>query len=285
MKLSRTELRVISEIGNGNKNVLNIAKALNLSQSQAYRAIQSLRKKDILKDQFEPNKKTHINLLFKLLSKTSNLSIPLSSTGLQIFTALIEPKTISQLEQETGLHKTTILKKIRQARKMSLLIINKHTYKINNLLWPDAKEFFIELKKYEESIDDRVPVTSTIYFKNDDEIIFSNKDELDATPTAFSAYKDFGMKIYTTTYYYYLPKKQLTKKDVFKHSLLITEKESNIQNIILVALFYLKHKKELKSIKHQIIDNLNKTFNGEKVKNYPSLQEINDRAEVYNIEV
>ena len=58
---------------------------------------------------------------------------------------------------------------------MSLLIIKKNTYKINESIWSDAKEFFIELKKYEGSIDNRVPVTSTIYFKNEEEILFSNK--------------------------------------------------------------------------------------------------------------
>ena len=285
MKLSITELKIISELGNGNKDITEIAKALKLSESQIYRGIQSLRKKGILKSQSEPSEKTHINMLFKLLSRASKLSNPFSGTGLKIFTALIEPKSVAQVEKETGLHKTTILKKIRQARKMSLLIIKKNTYKINESIWSDAKEFFIELKKYEGSIDNRVPVTSTIYFKNEEEILFSNKDELDATLTGFSAYKDFGIKIYTITYYYYLPKKRLTKKDVFMHTLIITEKEMQIQNLILLSLFYLKYKKELNDIKHPIIDNLKKVFRGEMIKDYPSLQEIKDRTEVYNIEV
>lgn len=285
MKLSITELKVISEIGNGNKHITDIAKALKLSDSQTYRAIQSLKKKGILKSNNEPSEKTHVNKLFKLLSRANNLSEPLSGTGLQIFTDLIEPKTVTQVEQDTRLHKTTILKKIKQARKMSFLMIKKNTYQINHNIWSDAKEFFVELKKYEESIDDRVPVTSTIYFKNDKEILFSNKDELNATLTGFSAYKDFGIKIYNITYYYYLPKKELTKKEVFIHSLLIVEKEKKIQNLIILALFYAKYKKELKDIKSLIIDNLNKVFNGEKVQDYPSLQEIKDRAEVYNIEV
>lgn len=285
MKLSITELKVISEIGNGNKPITDIAKALKLSDSQVYRVIQSLKKKGILKKNTEPSEKTHVNKLFKLLSRANNLSQPMSGTGLQIFIALIEPKTVAQVEQETNLHKTTILKKIRQARKMSFLMIKKNTYQINYKIWSDAKEFFVELKKYEESIDDRVPVTSTIYFKNDKEILFSNKDELDATLTGFSAYKYFGIKIYNLTYYYYLPKKELTKKEVFTHSLLIVEKDKKIQNLIILALFYAKYKKELKDIKSLIIDDLNKVFNGEKVQDYPSLQEIKDRAEVYNIEV
>ena len=49
MKLSITELKVISEIGNGNKHITDIAKALKLSDSQVYRVIQSLKKKGILR--------------------------------------------------------------------------------------------------------------------------------------------------------------------------------------------------------------------------------------------
>ena len=110
--------------------------------------------------------KTHVNLLLKLLSKTANLSSPLSGTGLQIYLAILEPKTIKEVEKETGLHKTTILKKINQGRKMSLLLIENKKYRINEKIWPDAKDCFIELKKYEDSVDTRIPVNSIIYFKN-----------------------------------------------------------------------------------------------------------------------
>lgn len=285
MNLSITELKVISEIGNANNEISKIAKSLKLSDSQIYRTIQSLRKKGILNSQNEPSKKTHVSIIFKLLSRASNLSIPFSGTGLQIFAELIYPKTVFFVENKTGLHKTTILKKIRQARKMSFLVITKNTYQINDNIWSDAKEFFIELKKYEQSIDNRVPVTSTIYFKNDDEILFSNKNEIDATFTGFSKYSDFGIKIFNITYYYYLPKKELTKKEVFIHSLLITEKEMKVQNLILLALFYIKYRKELITVNHSIINNLKKIFKGEKIQYYPSLQEIKDRAKIYNIKV
>jgi hypothetical protein len=284
MQLSKTELKVISELGKGNKSIIGIAKALKISTSQTYRIAQNLNKKGILKDSLQPEMKTHVNTLFKLLSRVPNLSTPFSGTGIKVFTAIIEPKTIAQIQKDTGLHKTTIFKKINQGRKMSLLIIEKKTYRVNEKLWVEAKEFLTELKKYEESVDKRVPVTSIIYFKNDEEIVFSNKDELDAALTGFSAYVDYGIELLTITYYYYLPKKKLTKEEVFVHSLYATEKEKDIRHIIFIALFYSKFKKELQHIKHPIVEGIKKILKGERIKGYPSLQEIKDRAEVYKIE-
>ena len=147
-----------------------------------------------------------------------------------------------------------------------------------------AKEFY-ELKKYEDSIDQRIPVNSVIYFKNTEEIIFSNKENIDAEKTAFSAYSKFGIELLLITNYYYLPKKQLAKKEVFMHSLMVAEKSNDIRDLIFVALFLAKYKKELAGINHSIVKNLNRVLSGEKIPGYPSLAEIKDRARIYNIKV
>ncbi len=279
---------MISELGKGNRVVPEIAKTLHISLSQTYRVAQKLSQKRILilvKSFLQPEMKTHINLLLTLLSKAANLSRPLSATGLQIYLTLLEPKTIKEIEKETGLHKTTILKKINQGRKMSLLLIKDKKYRINEKVWPDAKECFIELKKYEDSIDLRIPVNSVIYYKNATEIIFSNKEEINAEKTAFSAYARFGIKLLLITNYYYLPKRKLSKVNVFIHSLKVAEKSRDSRDLIFVALFLAKYKKELSKINHPIVKNINLIFSGEKIPGYPLLEEIKDRANVYHIEV
>ncbi|MEK6903826.1 MAG: hypothetical protein AABW64_04230, partial [Nanoarchaeota archaeon] len=82
-----------------------------------------------------------------------------------------------------------------------------------------------------------------------------------------------------------LPKKKLTKQEVFLHSLYRVEKEGDARDIILIALFYLKHKKELAKIKHDIINNIKNVLNGERINYYPRLAEIKDRADVYDIKI
>jgi predicted transcriptional regulator len=288
MWFSKTELEVISKVGNGNREVSKIAETLKMSQSQVYRISQTLNKKGILalnEGVLQPEMKTHVSLLLKILAHAISLAVPLSGTGIKIYLALLEPKKIEEAAKETGLHKTTIIKKIKQGRRISLLIIDNKTYRVNEKIWQDVREYLIELKKYEETLDVRVPVNSIIYYKTDSEIVFSNKEEIDAEKTAFSAYERFGIKLLGITYNYYLPKKNLTKEEVFKHSLYVAEKEKDIRNLTFIALFLAKYKKDLSHIKHPIVNNLLKVFSGEKIKNYPRLEEIKDRAEVYKIEV
>lgn len=288
MQLSKTELKTISELGNGNQSVQGIAKALNISQSQVYRIAKNLSKKGILNlsdSTLQSEVKTHISMLLKLLAKAVNLSDPLSGTGIKIYATLTEPKTVAEISKQTGLHKTTVLKKINQGRKMSLLRIENRTYRINELIWPDAKEFFQEFKKYDNAIDPRAPINSIIYYKNEKEIVFSNKEELNAEKTAFSVYQKYGIGLLLITNYYYLPRRNLTITDIFRHTLYIIESEFDIRHIIFLALFYLKHRTSLPKIKNPILENLDKIFKGEKVTGYPTLAEIRSRAEVYNIKV
>jgi hypothetical protein len=219
------------------------------------------------------------------LSKKPNLTQLVSGPGIPIFIALLTPSTIEEISLNTGYKKSVIYKFIHDARQRSLLKNESSIYSLNDKLWLDFREVLEEIKKTELNIDSRVPITSIIYFKNQKEIIYSNKDDLIAELTAFSAYEDFGIKLLTITYYYYLPQKILTKREVFIHSLYVTEKDFSIQHLIFIALFLAKYKEELSDIKHTIVVNLLKVFLGEKIKGYPSISEIKDRAEIYGIEV
>ncbi|MBU1111705.1 MAG: hypothetical protein ABIG93_02520 [archaeon] len=288
MEFSKTELRVLEQVGKGIKKILNIAVALNISNSQVYRNVQKLTQKTIItlvRANIELNMKTHINFLIQLLTKYPELINPFSGTGLQIYTSITNPKTIRDLEKETKFHRTTIFKKLNEGLKLNLVFKKKQQYEINDKIWPEAKEFLIEFKNYDESVDSRIPVNSQIYYKNKKEIVFSSREKLDAEITAFSAYEKFGIKIHTITNYYYLPKTALSRKDIFIHSLHVIEKDPDTRLIIFIALFYLKFKRELSKIKHPIIEKIEKILKGEKIDRFPTLVEIKEKAEIYNIKV
>ncbi len=288
MKLSRSELEVLRQIALGDRNIASIAKTLHRSKVQIYRCGQSLIKKEILtlkRGYYEPKRAAYISILLELLRSSPALVEPLSGSGIDFLTILSEPKTLKELMEESNLKRTMVFKKIKQAKSISLLLKTDDRYKLNHKIWQRLIDFLQELKKHEEMTDPRVIPSSLIYHKTKEEIIFSNREELDATQTAFSRYNEYRIKLMLTTYYYYLPKKKLTLQDIFWHSLLITEKDPHYMNIIFVALFYAKHKKHLVGIKHDMIDNLHKIFEGERIPNYPSLKEIEDRAEVYDIKL
>jgi len=285
MKLSQTEILTIFEIGNGNNDPQDISRLLKISLSQAYRIIAKLKEKGIISESVELEKKTYINSLFKLLLKSRYLATVLSGTGIQIFSKMINLKTANEIQIETKLHITTIFKKIRQARKISLIVSKNKKYCINEKIWPEIKEFLIEMNNHEKLLDTRIPVSSIIYSKKDNELLFSNRIVIDAKKTAFCAYEDYGIKIYNTTNYYFLPKRELTLKEVFLHSLIIAEKDHGIRNRIFLALFYLKHKKTFRSIRHPILDDIKQVLSGRKISGYPSISEIKEKAALYGIQV
>ena len=288
MKLSKTELGILRQIAEGNRKVQEIAKALAKSKFQIYRSGQKLIENsfvNLIHGLYLPIKNTHSNLLTQLLGDYPSVIEPLSDSGIEILKCIFEPKSIKEIIQESGLKRTQIFKKIKQAKAISLVKMIDNKYLLNEKLWSKAIESLKEIKKYEETNDSRIPGNSIIYFKNNKEIIFSSKEKINATLTAFSAYQKYKIKIFSARNYYYLPNKKLSKKEVFKHSLYIVEKDLQYQDLILIALFYTKYKKELSKIKHIILENIDKVFQGEQISGYPTLEEIKERAEIYDIQL
>ncbi|MCK5025153.1 MAG: hypothetical protein KAS15_01080 [Nanoarchaeota archaeon] len=288
MQLSKTEIRVLAEVAKGNNIIKTIAEALKKSNKQIYVTAKSLTEKGfikLIKGTLKPKEALHITLFLQLLADIPNLAPVLSDSGIPIFIAFLKPMTIEEVSAETGFKKTMIYIKLQKAKKRSMIRKTGSTFKINAKMWLKLIDFLEELKKYEETIDARIPASSIIYYKNNKEIVFSSKEETNAVKTAFSAYQKYGIEILTITDYYYLPKKSLTKENVFFHSLYVTEKTQEIRHIIFVALFYLKFKKEFSRIRHPIIEKIGRVLVGEKIAMFPSLAEIKDRAEVYGINV
>lgn len=281
MQLSKTEILMLEQIAKGNNTIKTLD--LKIKKRRIYAIIKNLKEKGIIEKELKPKEATHITLLLQLLSDFPNLAPVLSNSGIPILTTLLNPSTIEEISKETGYKKTIIYDKLQEANKRSIIKKTNSTFEINKKIWTKLIEFLTELKRYESITDKRIPIGSTIYYKKNKEIVFSSKEKIDAVKTAFSAYEKYKIKILTIKNYYYLPKKELTKKEILKHSLYIIEKEKNIRDIIFVALFYIKYKKELK-IKHPIIKNIEKILKKEKIKGYPSYQEIKDRAEVYKIQ-
>ncbi|EMR75292.1 hypothetical protein MBGDF03_00828 [Thermoplasmatales archaeon SCGC AB-540-F20] len=289
MQLSEIELKTLQQIANDNIAIKKIAETLNKDLSRIYRTKNKLIEKnyvEFFQGRVIPKKITHIHLLLQLLIKYPNIINVLSRSGIPIFTELLHSKTVEEVELNTKLKKSIIYKKIKQGIDINAIIQKKnYKYVINEKIWKELKDFLLEYKKHEETTDSRVPTSSIIYHKNQNEIVFSNKADLDAVLSGFSAYEKHGIKILLTTNYYYLPKKSLSKQEIFRHSLYITQKEKNIRNLTFICLFYLKNKNNLLSIKHPITDKIRQILKGKNIQNYPTLEEIKEKAEIYDIRI
>ncbi|MBS3165456.1 hypothetical protein J4439_08580 [Candidatus Woesearchaeota archaeon] len=286
MRLSKTELGVLEQIARGNKDVRGIASALGKSTAQIYRSGRLLTENGLVElknGSYVPTRTALTSLLLQLLSEYPSVIEPLADSGANLLVSLLEPRTIPGIMEETGLGRARVFKKLKQAQANSLVIKRANTYALNNKLWGLARDSLSELKRHEETTDRRVPANAVIYHKNEEDIVFSCREELDATLTAFSAYGDHGIKILSQRRFYYLPKRRLSLRDVFVHSLYVAEKEQDPRHFTLIAIFHAKHKKRLSGVKHVILESLERVLTGERVPGYPTREEIAERGEVYDI--
>lgn len=289
MQLSQTELKVLEQVAYGNDRIENIAHNIHRSNSQIYRAKQSLSEYGFLhlnNGKLEPEKSINSSLILILLSRYPNLIELFSDSGLKILMSILKPKSINEIMKETNLNKSTIYKKIMMGRNISAIIMNKNRkYTINEKIWPNLKNYLEENKKFEETIDNRIPVNSVIYHKNEDEILFSNKSELKATLTAFSLYEKYGIKLFLPTHFYYLPNKKLSKKEILFHSIYVIGKEKDYRYLTYVALFYIKYRDEFLKIKNPILKKIDNILKGDRIEGYPTLDEIREKGALYDIRI
>jgi hypothetical protein len=285
---TKSELLVLRELGLGNTDITTISKNLKRTKSQIYRLLKKLMDKELItkdKNKYALTKTKPAFLLNNLL-KNPKMAKYLAHSQLLILINLLEKSTIKETCNKTKLGTTFVTKFVKDAYNASILTKEKREYQVNHFVYPELFEFIKEYQIFYYSYDKRTPVDSTIYFKNEKEIVFSTKEKLDnATLTSFSAFKGYNLLIYTLENFYYLPKKKLNKKEILKHTLAVVEKTKNFRDRLYLALFYYKYKSEFKDIKHEILDNLNKIFDGEKIERYPPLKEIKEKAKVYDIKM
>jgi predicted transcriptional regulator len=99
---------------------------------------------------------------------------------------------------------------------------------------------------------------------------------------SFSAYGEYGIDLGLRDNYYTLPKRELSIKEVFIHSL---DSAEDLRQRLFCILFYLKNGNKLESIDRPMMEDIKAALQGESIKGYPSLEEIEDRAELYEIEL
>jgi len=278
---------VFYEICQGNNRLSKILENIKMNKTHISEMIGILiREKLITKDKQKLSVSEYpFALKLRKLLVNKNLIEILPNSGIKILTTALDKKTITEIAKETGLKEITIKQFIKKAQGRSIFIKENKEYIVNYSVWPDLIDFLKEYKSFQENYDYRVPVGSTIYYKNEKEIVFSIKQNIDATLTSFSAFKDYNLLIYTLENFYYLPKKKLTKQEILLHTLAIVEKTKEFRDRMYLALYYYKYKDEFKDIKHEILDNLNRIFNGEKIEKYPPLKEIKEKAKVYDIKM
>jgi len=289
MNFTKTQLKVFYEVINGNNRLSSISRALNKNNTHTSEILSLLvKQKCIIKEKraFNISDLPFALKLRAMLLVNKNLINILCDSGINILIVLLNKSTIKEISTKSGLKEITIKKFIQKARNMSIVSKDKNYFVFNEEVWSNLKSFLIDYKSFQESYDYRVPIGSLIYFKNKKEILFSYNKNLDfATPTAFTVFNKYDLLIQSNVGYYYLPNKELTKKEILEHTLKIVEKTKDFRDILYLSLFYIKYKSEFSNVYHEILENINKILLGEKINGYPPLKEIKEKAKLYNIKM
>ncbi|MEI8364450.1 MAG: hypothetical protein WCF78_03260 [archaeon] len=291
MQLTKNELSCFLEIFSNKLTPKELSSKFKKSKYQIYRYISNLQKFGLITKlehrYLEPSKSIHAIKLGLLLQKHPEIIHILSDSGLDVLSKLLIPLTINQLSLETKLKSITIYKIINNAKQMSIVRKEEKKYLINKLIWKDLYEFLNEYNTFNQTIDSRVPVSSKIYYSDKNEVIFSTLKELpNYKKTSFSVFVNYGLDLGSNTYYYTTKQKNTQNIDeVVLDTLKVLEKDMDYHDLIYLSLLYLKYKPKLKSITHPILENIKLILTGLKIDNYPSLIEIKEKAEQYNIKI
>jgi hypothetical protein len=80
--------------------------------------------------------------------------------------------------------------------------------------------------------------------------IFKSLRSHDATFTSFSVYEDYGIELGLQDNYYTLPKRELSIKEIFVHSL---DSAEDHRQRLFCMLFYPKNRDKLEGVEHPLI--------------------------------
>jgi hypothetical protein len=194
------------------------------------------------------------------------------------------PKSLEALVKETGMPGDTLYGYLKGFLRLGVVSRSKsgkaYCYSFNSKLWQELKDFVTALTEYQ--VLSLVPREALPIKSYGNSVLFKSIRPQDATPTSFSAYEDYGIELGLRDNYYILPKRALSIQEVFIHSL---DSAGELSQRLFCILFYLKNKDKLDAIDHPMMKDLNAVLQGERIRGYPTLEDIKDRTDLYDIKL
>jgi len=291
VRLSENEVKLLIEVTNSKKDLqpLDLARALAIRDTSVYKIINRLEKKGLI------DRSAFNRITLSISPQAENFKKLYHSHSTSPFNRLIagerldllfnideNPKSVKELSKESRISKNTVYYFLNDLAKLGVVRKTKGKrplkYSFNNILWRDLKDFLINLSKIESMT--KGPIGSLLVKDYGEYSLFKSIRKLDATPTSFSMYGKYGIQLFlrTENNYYILPKKDLSIKDVFIHSL---DSAEEMSQKLLCILFYLKNKNKLKDIRHPMMKDILGVLEGKNINGYPSYQDVMDRMLVY----
>jgi len=193
-------------------------------------------------------------------------------------------RSLEALAAETNIPSDTLYGYLKGFLRVGVVSRTRHgkayLYSFNFKLWPELKDFVAALQEYR--MLRLVPREALLIKSYGDSVLFKSIRPQDATFTSFSAYDDYSIELLLRDNYYTLPRRELSIQEVFVHSL--DSAWESFQKLFC-ALFYLKNRDKLEAVDHPMMKDLKAVLQGERIKGYPTLEDIMDRTDLYDIKL
>ncbi|MBI2575575.1 hypothetical protein HYV84_00005 [Candidatus Woesearchaeota archaeon] len=168
---------------------------------------------------------------------------------------LFSGKSFSDVASQLNISKKTVMNQALRLRNRQLLSKENRLLRFNKQSWPVLYKFLSDFRNYSE--------IGNVLWKFEEEILVEVSKPIAASLTGFAAYRSFGIPVNVIKYLYYLPKKKLSKEEVFVHSLLQIRADTRL--LELAVVFY--HKNHLSkerlynlAVKYDCLDAMNDFF-------------------------
>ncbi|MEK6792540.1 MAG: hypothetical protein AABX96_03040 [Nanoarchaeota archaeon] len=247
MRLTKPMLKAFSHIIQGENTITQLAKALNKSIYWTSRVLQNLEKEafitkirshSLLKSRvlIEIAQTPHAIKLRELLFTYTGINFEeiLADSRILFLAAICEDwMNISIIKELSGVSSYIIDRYRPKLKNRGVIIYKNGLYRLNQEGWMLLKEFVLMYKNYSN--------IGEIKWKYNEEIILEvhNEKLLQGAITGLYAYKKYGINIGVISVLCYLPKKELSKEEIFIHSLFEVDDPRTLN---LALTFYLKNK-------------------------------------------
>ena len=298
MKLTKTQLDILQiAYTKGSVTSKYATQKLKFSQQYTSKLIMDLKGKGFLKKRgstyfISDNIYSYdLRNLFLKHPKT-NFKELLADSRMDVLLLLFDKKTAKRIQHLSGLSKPLVYIYLNGFLKYGVITKEGKDHRLNGVLWPDLVEFLESYSTHQEVISLGLPTVYREVYKNKDIMIFEVPidlmvDKKTATSTAFSLFEKYGIALRLAYNYFCVPPQKLNISDIFAHALLCSK---DVRKKTYSMLFYLKNKDllDIQDIrkKYKVAGYLNKMnaiLEGETLKEYPSLEEIKQKAELYDI--
>ncbi len=190
------------------------------------------------------------------------------------------PRSLEALTEETGISSDTVYYYLQGFRSLGIVSRSMqgkaYLYSFNYIIWKELKDFMTALREFQVLL--LVPRDALLIRSYENSVLFKSLKQQDATPTSFSAYSEYGIKLGLRDYYYTLPKRELSMGEIFIHSL---DSAEDYRQRLFCVLYYRKNRNELKGARHPMMKSIRAVLRGEHIKGYPTRDDIEEQAELY----